>query len=75
MYKQDNPKNNYKNVVHAFFLSLAITIAEPSTVLPLIIEHFRGKKFCCFNRLDVGWIYNGSNVRKHTRQFLVMEKN
>jgi len=40
MYKQDNPKNNYKNVSHAFFLSLAITIAEPSTVLPLIIEHF-----------------------------------
>jgi len=40
MYKQDNPKNNYKNVAHAFFLSLAITIAEPSTVLPLIIEHF-----------------------------------
>jgi len=39
-YKQDNPKNNYKNVAHAFFLSLAITIAEPSTVLPLIIEHF-----------------------------------
>ncbi|SFV75813.1 Permease of the major facilitator superfamily [hydrothermal vent metagenome] len=40
MYKQDNPVNNYKNVAHAFFLSLAITIAEPSTVLPLIIEHF-----------------------------------
>ena len=40
MYKIDNPKNNYKNVAHAFFLSLAITIAEPSTVLPLIIEHF-----------------------------------
>jgi len=40
MYKQDNPTNNYKNVAHAFFLSLAITIAEPSTVLPLIIEHF-----------------------------------
>jgi len=40
MYKIDNPKNNYKNVAHAFFLSLAITIAEPSTVLPLIIHHF-----------------------------------
>ena len=38
--KQDNPSNNYKNIAHAFFLSLAITIAEPSTVLPLIIEHF-----------------------------------
>ena len=40
MYKIDNPKNNYKNVSHAFFLSLAITIAEPSTVLPLIVSHF-----------------------------------
>ena len=40
MYQVDNPKNNYKNVTHAFFLALAITIAEPSTVLPLIIHHF-----------------------------------
>ncbi|MEA3331842.1 MAG: MFS transporter [Campylobacterota bacterium] len=40
MYKIDDSKNNYKNVSHAFFLSLAITIAEPSTVLPLIISHF-----------------------------------
>ena len=40
LYQIDNPKNNYKNVSHAFFLSLAITIAEPSTVLPLIVAHF-----------------------------------
>jgi MFS family permease len=40
MYQVDNPKNNYKNITHAFFLALAITIAEPSTVLPLIIHHF-----------------------------------
>jgi hypothetical protein len=40
MYKIDDPKNNYKNVTHAFFLALAITIAEPSTILPLIIHHF-----------------------------------
>ncbi|HHH50748.1 MAG TPA: MFS transporter, partial [Campylobacterales bacterium] len=40
MYQIDNPKNNYKNVAHAFFLALAITIAEPSTILPLIIHHF-----------------------------------
>jgi len=40
MYKIDNPKNNQKNIAHAFFLSLAITIAEPSTVLPLIVSHF-----------------------------------
>ena len=40
MYLIDNPKNNYKNIAHAFFLALAITIAEPSTILPLIIHHF-----------------------------------
>ncbi len=40
MFKIDNPNNNRKNVSHAFFLALAITIAEPSTVLPLIIHHF-----------------------------------
>jgi MFS family permease len=39
-FKLDNPKNNFKNVTHAFFLSLAITIAEPSTILPLMIHHF-----------------------------------
>ncbi len=40
MYKVDNPKNNTKNVIHAFFLSLAITVAEPSTILPLMVHHF-----------------------------------
>ena len=40
MFKIDDPKNNYKNVTHAFFLALAITIAEPSTVLPLMVHHF-----------------------------------
>jgi MFS family permease len=40
VFKIDDPKNNYKNVIHAFFLSLAITIAEPSTILPLMIHHF-----------------------------------
>ncbi|HIP59306.1 MAG TPA: MFS transporter [Campylobacterales bacterium] len=40
MFKIDNPKNNTKNVVHAFFLALAITIAEPSTILPLMVNHF-----------------------------------
>ena len=40
MFKVDDPKNNRKNITHAFFLALAITIAEPSTVLPLIIHHF-----------------------------------
>ncbi len=40
MFKIDDPKNNYKNVAHAFFLSLAITIAEPSTIMPLMVHHF-----------------------------------
>ncbi len=40
MFRVDDPKNNYKNVVHAFFLALAITIAEPSTILPLMVHHF-----------------------------------
>jgi len=40
MFKIDDPKNNYKNIIHAFFLSLAITIAEPSTILPLMVHHF-----------------------------------
>ena len=40
MFQKDNPVNNIKNVTHAFFLALAITIAEPSTVLPLMVHHF-----------------------------------
>ncbi len=40
MFQIDDPKNNYKNIAHAFFLSLAITIAEPSTILPLMVHHF-----------------------------------
>lgn len=40
MFKIDDPKNNRKNITHAFFLALAITIAEPSTVLPLMVHHF-----------------------------------
>ncbi len=33
-------KNNLKNVLHGFFLAIALSIAEPSTTLPLIIHHF-----------------------------------
>jgi len=40
MFKLDDSTNNYKNITHAFFLALAITIAEPSTILPLMIHHF-----------------------------------
>jgi len=45
VFKVDNPINNYKNVAHAFFLSLAITVAEPSTVLPLMVHHFSQSAF------------------------------
>ena len=40
MFKIDSPKNNQKNVLHAFFLALGVTIAEPSTILPLMVHHF-----------------------------------
>jgi MFS family permease len=45
MFKIDDAKNNLKNVAHAFFLSLAITIAEPSTILPLMVHHFSQSNF------------------------------
>jgi len=40
MFKLDDPKANIKNVLHGFFLAIAVTVAEPSTILPLIIHHF-----------------------------------
>ena len=40
--KIDKFSNHIKNVTHGFFLSLAITIAEPATILPLIITYFGG---------------------------------
>ncbi len=33
-------RNNIKNALHGFFLSIATTVAEPSTILPLIVHHF-----------------------------------
>ncbi|NPA83217.1 MAG: MFS transporter [Epsilonproteobacteria bacterium] len=38
----DYPTNNRKNVLHGFFLSMAMAIAEPATTLPLIVQHFGG---------------------------------
>ncbi len=32
--------NNAKNALHGFSISIATTVAEPSTILPLIIHHF-----------------------------------
>lgn len=34
--------NNIKNATHGFFISAGTSIAEPSTILPLIIQHFGG---------------------------------
>ncbi len=36
----DYRSTNIKNILHGFFLALALAIAEPSTTLPLIIHHF-----------------------------------
>lgn len=33
-------KNNNKNALHGFSLGIATTVAEPNTILPLIIHHF-----------------------------------
>ena len=40
--KIDKFSNHVKNVAHGFFLSLGITIAEPATILPLIVNYFGG---------------------------------
>ena len=38
----DKLSNHIRNVAHGFFLSIGITIAEPSTILPLIVNYFGG---------------------------------
>jgi MFS family permease len=40
MFKINDPKANIKNIMHGFFLAIAVTVAEPSTILPLIVHHF-----------------------------------
>ena len=40
--KIDRFTNHLKNVAHGFFISIGITIAEPSTILPLIVTYFGG---------------------------------
>jgi MFS family permease len=43
MNQPANKKSDHiKNVLHGFFLSIGTTIAEPHTILPLIISHFGG---------------------------------
>jgi len=34
--------NHYKNVIHGFFVSIATTIAEANTILPLMVTYFGG---------------------------------
>ena len=38
----DKFSNHVRNILHGFFLSIGTTIAEPSTILPLIINYFGG---------------------------------
>jgi len=38
----DKFSNHIKNILHGFFLSIGTTIAEPSTILPLIVNYFGG---------------------------------
>lgn len=38
----DKTSNHIKNILHGFFISIGTTIAEPSTILPLIVNYFGG---------------------------------
>ncbi|NPA28560.1 MAG: MFS transporter [Epsilonproteobacteria bacterium] len=38
----DRRADHIKNILHGFFLSLGTTVAEPSTILPLMVQHFGG---------------------------------
>ncbi len=38
----DKKSDHNRNVLHGFFLTIGTTIAEPHTILPLIISHFGG---------------------------------
>jgi MFS family permease len=43
MTKPQNKKSDHiKNILHGFFLTIGTTIAEPHTILPLIVSHFGG---------------------------------
>lgn len=41
-HQMDSKSNHFKNILHGFFLQVSTTIAEPHTILPLIITHFGG---------------------------------
>ncbi len=38
----NSTSNHIKNIAHGFFLGIATAIAEPATILPLMVTHFGG---------------------------------
>ncbi len=38
----DRFSNHLKNILHGFFLAVGTTVAEPATILPLMVSHFGG---------------------------------
>ena len=38
----DKTSSHIRNILHGFFLTIGTTIAEPSTILPLIVNYFGG---------------------------------
>lgn len=38
----DKRSDHFKNILHGFFLAIGTTIAEPATILPLMIDYFGG---------------------------------
>lgn len=41
-FQLDSKSNHIKNILHGFFLQVSTTIAEPHTILPLMVSHFGG---------------------------------
>jgi len=41
-WSMDKFSNHVKNILHGFFLTIGTTIAEPATILPLIVNYFGG---------------------------------
>ncbi|WP_457598317.1 MFS transporter [Hydrogenimonas sp.] len=42
LQNKDTFSNHVKNVLHGFFLAVGTTVAEPATILPLMVSHFGG---------------------------------
>ena len=53
----DKFSNHIRNILHGFFLSIGTTIAEPSTILPLIINYFGGSSLLVgFFCITASWV-------------------